>query len=180
MRHRLWLAAAALLTSAVAAHAEHFQYAVTLQGTYSAGGTEGCFPPEFDQPACPHPGFLSAMLSFDTPRPGDGPFSITDHYGDITDFLVTLGGMPGDALYGGVEIIDGAANGTVQALDGSEYFSFDSASRTATYTYDFGYHNPNGAFTGLLSTVPEPAVTALMLVGLACVARRRAKHPREA
>ena len=180
MRLRFWLAAAVLLTSSVAARAEHFQYSVSLKGTYSEGGTEGCFPPEFNQPACPRAGFLNALLSFDTPGTGDGAFAVTGGYGDITDFLVTLGGMPGDDLYGGVEILDGVANGTVQTLDGSEYFSFDWASRTASYSYDFGYHNPNGAFSGLLSSVPEPASLALVLIGLAGVVRHRSRRSLDA
>jgi uncharacterized protein (TIGR03382 family) len=180
MRPRHWLAATALLAASIAAHAEHFQYKVDLTGTYSAGGTDGCTPPDFNQPACPRPGELSGMLSFDTPGSGDGGFSITDHYGDITNFMVSLGSLPGDSLYGSVEVVNGAPDGTVQSIDGTEFFSFDWTSRTASYSYDFGYHSPNGAFTGLLSAVPEPVPVTLLLaglVGLAGLGRRRAARP---
>jgi hypothetical protein len=179
MRHRHLLAATALLAASIAAHAEHFQYAVSLSGTYSQGGTEGCFPPDFDQPACPRTGSLSALLSFDTPANGDGYFSIQDHFGDITNFTVNLGWLPEDALYGGIEVTNGAPHGSVQALDQSEYFDFDWATRTATYTYDYGYHGANGTFAGTLAAVPEPGMLTLMLaalVGVAGIGRRRV-HP---
>jgi len=167
MRPRHWPAAIALLAAAVTAHAEHFQYRVDLSGTYSEGGTDGCYPPDFNQPACPQPGKLTATLSFDTPDNSDGSYSIEGNFGDITDFSVNLGEMPEDSLFGGVNVVNGAPNGSVQAADQSETFTFDWASRSATYVYDYGYHNPNGSFAGTLSAVPEPAPTPLMLTALA-------------
>ena len=161
------LAVAALLTTVLAAHAEHFQYAVSLSGTYSGGGTEGCVPP-FDQPACPRTGNLSAVMSFDTPVDGDGSWLIEPGATDITDFYVNLGGFPTDLLLGGISVTDGMPGGTVQAIDESETFSFDWANRTAEFTYDYGYHGANGSFAGTLSAVPEPSVAWLLLAGLAC------------
>ena len=62
MRTRRLLAAAALLAASALAHAEHFQYDLDLSGTYSLGGTEGCTPPDFDQPACPRNGTLIGFM----------------------------------------------------------------------------------------------------------------------
>ena len=168
MRHRHLLAATALLASSIAAHAEHFQYRVSLNGSYSEGGTEGCFPPDFDQPACPRAGSLSALLSFDTPGSADGSYVIEDGFGDITNFSVSLGQLQSatEALYGGVNLNNGIPNGTVQAFDESETFSFDWANRSASYSYDYGYHGANGIFTGSLVAVPEPGLPTLMVLGL--------------
>lgn len=178
MRHRRMLAAAALLTTALAAHAEHFEYAVELTGTYSAGGTEGCTPPLFDQPACPQTGSLSGLLSFDTPTSGDGSWTIEGNFGDITDFSVNLGSLDSEVLFGGVSVIGGAPNGSVGPSDNSESFVFDWATRTASYDYDFGYHAPNGMFSGTLSAVPEPSVALLLLTGLAGVAGTAGRRAR--
>ncbi|MFL6696433.1 MAG: PEP-CTERM sorting domain-containing protein [Vitreoscilla sp.] len=162
---------------ALTAHAEHFQYAVSLSGTYSGGGTEGCFPP-FDQPACPRSGSLSAVMSFDTPIDGDGSWLIEPGLTDIADFSISLGAFSTDLLVGGISVTGGAPQGTVQALDDSESFSFDWATRTARFTYDYGYHAPNGSFAGSLSAVPEPAVALLMLAGLGLGAATRGERRR--
>lgn len=178
MRHRRMLAAAALLTTALAAHAEHFEYRVELTGTYSQGGTEGCTPPSLDQPACPRPGSLSGLLSFDTPASGDGSWSIEGNFGEITDFSVNLGSLGSEDLYGDVNVVNGAPNGSVGPIDGTESFAFDWADHTASYDYAYGDHAPFGAFTGTLSAVPEPAAALLLLAGLAGLsgsARRRAR-----
>lgn len=178
MRLRRPLVVAALLTVAAAAHAEHFEYAVDLNGSYSQGGTEGCFPPDFDQPACPQPGHLSALLSFDTPGAADGSYLIAAGFGDITNFTVNLGWLASDALYGGVNLNSGVPNGTVQSADGTESFTFDWSDQTASYQYDYGDHNGNGTFSGTMSAVPEPSLVVLMLAGLAAVAgigRRRGR-----
>ena len=169
MRHRRMLAAA-LLVATGAAHAEHYEYKVDLTGTYSVGGTQGCTPP-FDQPACPVAGTLSGLLSFDTPTRGDGSWTIEADFGDITDFYVSLGSLATDQLFGGVGVQDGAPNGYVQASDATETFSFDWADRSASYSYDYGYHSPNGQFTGSLTAVPEPAAALLMLAGVALLLR---------
>ena len=172
-RHRI-LAAAALAATAAAAHAEHFQYTVNLTGTYSPGGTEGCTPPTFDQPACPRPGKLTAMLSFDTPSGLDGSYMVGS---DITNFVVTLGSLPEDFLFGGVNLTGGIPNGSVEAADESERFSFDWATQAAWYSYDYGYHGANGSFAGTMLALPEPAPAWAMLAGLVAVgwaARRRA------
>src|SRR5471032_3190456 len=121
-QHRL-LAAAALLATCAAAHAEHFQFALNLSGTYSIGGAEGCAPP-FDQPACPRPGSLAAMLSFDTPSSADGTYAIVDTFGDVTDFSVNLGYLGQEPLYGAIYLVGGVASGFVQPVDDSETFSF--------------------------------------------------------
>jgi len=175
MRRLRILAAAALTATAAAAHAEHFQYAIDLTGTYSIGGSEGCAPPDFDQPACPRAGKLSAMLSFDTPSGADGSYMVGS---DITNFVVTLGALPEDFLFGGVNLTGGIPNGSVEAFDESERFSFDWATREAWYSYDYGYHGANGNFAGaLLAAVPDPAPAWTLLAGLAVVGlatRRRA------
>lgn len=173
MRLRRLLAAVALLAGCAAAHAEHYQFAVSLSGTYSMGGTDGCFPPDFNQPACTRPGKLSALMSFDTPTQGDGSFLIVDNFGDITDFKVDLGFLDNEVLYGDVNVTNGLASGSVQAFDQTETFTFDWSTRTASFVYDYGYHNPNGNFAGTLSAVPEPSLALLMLAGLASVAGMR-------
>jgi len=166
MRHGHLLAAAALLAASASVHAEHFQYAVSLAGTYSEGGTDGCTPPNFDQSACPRAGSLSAMLSFDTPSSADGSYSIEEGFGDVTNLVVTLGWLPTDSLLGGVNLNNGVPNGTVQASDQTETFMFDWGNRSASYSYDYGYHEANGIFTGSLSAVPESATAMLLLAGL--------------
>jgi hypothetical protein len=176
MRQRRMLAAAALLATAVAAHAEHFEYRIDLSGTYTVGGTGGCSAA--DTTGCPRAGTLSGLMSFDTPGSADGSWSIMANFGDITDFHVDLGSLGSEDLYGGINLVGGAPSGSVQPLDQTETFTFDWASRSASYDYDFGYHNPNGAFTGTLSTVPAPAPRWLFLAGiagLAVVARRRSR-----
>lgn len=167
MRKRRLLAAAALLCATVGAHAEHFEYKVDLTGTYSLGGTDGCFPPDFNQPACPQPGKLTALLSFDTPGQGDGSFMIEGDWGDITDFQVGLGWLSNETLFGGVNVNAGVPNGSVQAFDATESFTFDWATRSASYEYDYGYHAANGIFAGTLSAVPEPGTAWLLLASLA-------------
>ncbi len=166
MRQRQVLAVAALLIASTAVRAEHFAYTVDLHGTYSLGGTDGCTPP-FDQPACPRDGYLSATVSFDTPSTADGAYLIEDSFGDITDFKVDLGSLSDEALYGGVNLASGVPNGTVQDFDGFENFTFDLATRSASYSYDYGYHNANGSFSGALYEVPEPPVALMLLLGLA-------------
>lgn len=168
------LAAAALAAVAATAHAEHFQYAVDLSGTYSIGGTEGCTPPDFDQPACPRAGKLAATLSFDTPSDADGSYMVGS---DITNFVVTLGALPEDFLFGGVNLTSGVPNGGVEAFDESERFSFDWATRSAWYSYDYGYHGANGTFSGTLSAVPEPPLSWTLLAGLAAVGVLRRRRP---
>ncbi len=179
MRHRHLLAAAVLLAASFAARAEHFQYVVSLTGTYSDGGTEGCFPPDFNQPACPRAGSLSALLSFDTPTSADGAYTIAGNFGDVTDFSVSLGSLQSatEMLYGGINLNNGIPNGTVQAFDQTETFTFDWANRSASYSYNYGDHSASGDFLGSLNAVPEPDALGLMLAGLASVAgigRRRA------
>ncbi len=177
MRHPRWAATAALLVACAGAHAEHFQYAVSLSGTYSMGGTDGCSPPDFDQPACPREGTLAAMLSFDTPSGLDGAYLIEDGFGDITNFKIDLGYLPQQSLFGGVNLLAGVPSGSVQSADGMELFTFDWATRSASFTYDYGYHMANGSFTGNLAAVPEPATALLMLAAagaLGALRRRRA------
>ena len=177
---RHWAAAALLAALTAAAHAEHFQYAVNLSGTYSLGGTDGCTPPDFNQPACPRPGTLSAMLSFDTPSSADGTYMIGS---DVTDFVVTLGALPGDLLFGGIDLIGGVPDGAVFAADGTESFVFNAGQHSASYSYDYGYHQPNGSFSGVLSAVPEPSRWMMVLAGLAAsaaIGRRATTKPRRA
>lgn len=173
MRHRRMLATLGLLAACSAAHAEHFQYAVELSGTYSLGGTDGCYPPDFNQPACPRPGSLTAFLSFDTPTSADGAFFIGS---DVTNFVVTLGYMPEDSLLGGIQLYGGVPSGTVLAADESERFTFDWGDHSASYSYDYGYHAANGSFTGTLSAVPEPLGALPLLAGLAALYGRRRKY----
>ncbi len=171
------LAAAALLITALAAHAEHFEYAVNLTGTYEGGGTAGCTPP-FDQPACPTPGSLSGVLSFDTPTNGDGSWLIEPGLTDITDFNVSFGSFATELLLGDISVTGGSASGNVQAIDESEFFSFDWAARTATYSFGYGGHDGGGSFAGTLSAVPEPSLALMLLAALAGVfplARRRGR-----
>ena len=181
MALRRMLAVAALLATALSAHAEHFQYSVALSGTYSIGGTDGYSPP-FDQPACPRTGTLSAVMSFDTPIDGDGSWMIQPGATDITDFRVDLGWFDTDVLVGSIAVTDGRPQGSVQALDDSEYFTFDWATRTAEFRYDYGYHNPNGDFTGILSAsaAPEPSATLMMLTAMVALfgAARLRHRPR--
>ena len=165
-----------LLCTGVVAHAEHFEYKVDLEGSYSDGGVEGCFPPGFDQPACPHDGRLSALMSFDTPTSGDGAFLIAGTWGDITNFQVSLYPLVGETLYGGVNVNQGQPNGIVQTLDQSETFIFDWSTRSASFRYDFGDHNPNGSFVGVLSSVPEPGSSTLLLAGLAALGWTRQRR----
>jgi hypothetical protein len=176
MRPVRTLATLATLCCCASAHAEHFQFQVDLTGTYSVGGTEGCYPPDFNQSACPRDGTRTATFSFDTPTSQDGAFLIAGSWGEITDFQIDLGWLtPGD-LYGGVNLAGGLPNGTVETLDGLEVFSFDWATRSATYDYDYLDHNPWGRFSGKLSAVPEPRGDFAALLGLcaiAALARRR-------
>ena len=58
-----------------------------------------------------------------------------------------------------------APNGNVRASDMTQYFAFDWASHSAVYTYDYGYHEANGNFSGTLRAVPEGSNAALMLGG---------------
>lgn len=168
MRQHRFLAIAALLATCAAAHAEHFQFAMNLSGTYSIGGAEGCAPP-FEQPACPRPGSLAAVLSFDTPSSADGTYAIVDTFGDVTDFSVDLGYLAQEPLYGAIYLVGGVASGFVQPVDDSETFSFDGGTRVATYSYDFGDHAANGDFSGTLVAVPEPTRIALLMAGLAAL-----------
>ena len=72
----------------------------------------------------------------------------------------------------------GVANGTVQTPDGLETFTFDWATRSASWDYDYLDHNPWGHFTGILSAVPESGTRASLVAGLAATARRRSAQPR--
>lgn len=182
MRQARSLVAGAVLCAAVSAHAEHFQYRVDLTGTYSVGGPEGCGPPNFDQPACPRQGSGTATFSFDTPSNADASWLIAGDSGDIVDFRIDLGALAGGSLFGGVNVTGGVPNGTVQTPDGLETFTFDWATRTASWDYDYLDHNPWGHFTGILTAVPEPGTRASLLAGLATIlaaaARRRRAQPR--
>lgn len=167
MRQARLLAAAALLCMAATAHAEHFQFRVDLTGQYSIGGTDGCAPPDFDQPACPRDGSVTATFSFDTPSNVDASWLIAGDSGDITDFKIDLGELANGSLFGGVNVSGGVPNGTVQTADGLESFTFDWATRAASWNYDYLDHNPWGHFTGSLSAVSEPAAWVSLLGGLA-------------
>ncbi|MCK9685844.1 hypothetical protein [Scleromatobacter humisilvae] len=178
MTYRRMLAAVALLAVASAAHAEHFEYAVQLTGTYEGGGTGGCTPP-FDQPGCPTAGSISGMMSFDTPTNGDGSWLIEPGLTDITNFTTSFGSFSTDLLLGGISVSDGSPSGSVQAIDESESLSFDGAGRTVSYSFGYaGTHGGTGSFTGTLSAVPEPSLALTMLAALAGVvplARRRGR-----
>jgi hypothetical protein len=163
-------AALALICVTASAHAEHFQYDVNLSGMYSDGGTDGCYPPDFNQPACPREGTRTATFSFDTPTGADGSFLVEGNFGDITDFQTNLGGLAQGPLFGGVNLYGGVANGVVQTSDGLETFTFDWATRSATYIYDYLDHNPWGNFKGTLSAVPEPGSASTFLAGLLAMA----------
>lgn len=179
MRQARSLAAAALLCAAAGAHAEHFQYRVDLTGQYSAGGTDGCSPPDFSQPACPRNGSQTATFSFDTPGTADGSWMIAGNSGEILDFTIGLGWLTTGSLYGGVNLAGGIPNGSVQTVDGLETFTFDAATRTATWDYDYLDHNPWGHFYGTLSAVPEAGTSASLLAGLmAMLAAFRTRRPR--
>lgn len=169
MRTRQFLAAAALLAATAAAHAEHFDFRVSLDGTYSVGGTEGCFPPLFDQPACPRAGHLDAIMSFDTPSSADGDYQIGSGPDQVSNFTISVGAFATDVLVGDIGLLDGAPGGNILALDESERFMFDWADRSASFQYDYGYHGANGIFTGTLSTAPEPGPAAMMLAALAAM-----------
>ncbi len=173
MRQRHLIAALALLAGTTAAQARHFEYDLDLQGTYSVGGTEGCYPPDFNQPACPRDGTLTARMSFDTPGNADGSWLIAGSFGDITNFTVDLGNLGSEDLYGGVSLVDGRPSGSVQTLDATDLFGFDWATGRATFSYDYGYHEPNGTFAGTMSAVSEPATAGLLLLGLGALATRR-------
>jgi hypothetical protein len=181
MRQRRLLAAAVLLLACVAARAEHFEYRVSLTGTFSDGGTDGCTPPDLNQPGCSQPGTLLGLMSFDTPSGADGNYAVDGAFGDVKNFTLSLGGFPGDVLFGGIDLTGGVPSGVVQALDLTEYFNFNWGDHSAVYTYDYGYHNANGSFTGVLTAVPEPAPLTLLLAGLAACAgmawRRPARRP---
>ena len=165
------MAALALAATAIAAHAEHFSYRINLSGTYALGGPDQCT--EIDQSGCPQPGTLTGTMSFDTPGSADGGYAIDGSFGDVTNFYVSLGGMPGDVLFGEVDLFGSVPSGVVQSLDMTEYFLFDAGAGTASYSYDYGYHNPNGAFTGTLSAIPEPATVLLLLAGVVGLVGRR-------
>jgi hypothetical protein len=181
MLNRQMLAAAVLLVACAAAHAEHFDFLVSLNGTYSAGGTDGCTPPLFDQPACPRPGHLDATLSFDTPSAADGDYLLGDGPDEISNFSVGVGGFATDVLLGDIGLLDGVPSGNIQAVDESEHFFFDWADRYASFDYDYGYHGANGSFVGTLSLAPEPAAPAMLLTALVAMigagrARLRARR----
>jgi len=167
MRTRQIYAAVALLVASVAAHAEHFDFRVSLDGTYSIGGTEGCTPPLFDEPACPRAGHLDAIMSFDTPSAADGDYMLGSGSDQVSNFYISVGAFSTDALVGDIGLLDGAPGGSILALDESERFFFNWADRSASFDYDYGYHGANGSFTGTLLAAPEPGAAAMLLAALA-------------
>ncbi len=182
MKRRAMLAVVALAATAATAHAERYEYAVHLSGTWAGGDPEGCFPPLFNQPSCPHAATLSGVISFDTPVNGDGSWTIAPYLTNITDFSSSLGSFATELLVGDISVTGGSPSGTVQALDDSETLSFDWASRTAGYWYAAGPFGATGTFTGTLSAVPEPDAGLLLLAGLAGVglaAGARARRERQ-
>ena len=179
MKLRGLLAAAALMATAVAAHAEHYQYQLYLSGTWAGGDPEGCFPPLFNQPSCPHAANIFGTLSFDTPVTGDGSWTVAPYLTDITDFTSSVGSFASELVVGNIDVTDGKPSGTLQAIDGSETLSFNWASRSAEYNFAAGPFGEVGNFTGTLGAVPEPDARLLLLAGLGLVAAARARRARQ-
>lgn len=166
MRHRRFLAAAALLAFTSLARAEHFEYDLQMRGTYTVGGTDGCTPPGFDQPACPQSGRLTAVMSFDLPAMTDGDYLVGFGPEGVSNFNLSLGSFSTDSLLGDIQLIGGVPSGNVQAVDGSERFMFDWGQQTAFFTYSYGDFGASGTFSGAMTSAPEPSTTATLLLGL--------------